>query len=313
MNQKTIFALGFFDGVHLGHQALLTACRNLAEQSRCRAGVVTFTVHPDGLVSHSAPVLLNTSEDRKHLLLTYGAETVLALPFDKALMRTPWEAFLNSLLEKGAAGFVCGDDFRFGHRGAGNAQALADFCRERGLPCAIVPEQLSHGSRISSTRIRELLEAGKVAEANRLLGHPHFLTGEVVKGKQLGRTLGIPTANLQLPEGIICPKFGVYATKVMVDGKEYPAVTNIGTRPTVNGQGVNAECHLLDFDGDLYGKIITVAFYAFLRPEQKFDSLEELKAQIAADIANVRKGFPREKAFGPDSCKCFGNSEKFYK
>ena len=313
MNQKTIFALGFFDGVHLGHQALLTACRSLAAENGCRTGVVTFTAHPDALVFGKAPVLLNTSEDRKHLLLAYGAETVLELPFDKALMTTPWEDFLNSLLEKGAAGFVCGDDFRFGHRGAGNAQILTSFCRERGLPCAIVPEQISDGSRISSTRIRELLEAGKVAEANRLLGHPHFLTGEVVKGKQLGRTIGIPTANLQLPEGIICPKFGVYATKVTADGKEYPAVTNIGTRPTVNGQGVNAECHLLDFAGDLYGKNIAIAFYDFLRPERKFDSLEELKAQIAADIANVRKGFPKEKAFGPAFPKCFGNSEKFDK
>ena len=140
---------------------------------------------------------------------------------------------------------------------------------------------------ISSTRIRGLLEAGDVAAANRLLGPPHILSGIVTAGKQLGRKLGFPTANLPLPDGVLIPKFGVYATKVTVEGKTYPAVTNIGTRPTVNGKGVNAECHLLDFTGDLYGKEITVAFYDFLRPEQKFDSLEALKAQIAADTKSV--------------------------
>jgi len=288
MKEKTIFALGFFDGVHLGHQALLTACRSLAARNRCRTGVVTFTAHPDGLVFGNAPVLLNTSEDRKRLLAAYGAESVLELPFDKALMATHWADFLADLLEKGADGFVCGEDFRFGHRGEGTAQALAGFCAERGLPYAIVPDQKAGGSRISSTRIRRLLEGGNVAEANGLLGHPHFLSGVVVTGRQLGRTIGIPTANLTFPEGILVPKFGVYATKVTVDGREYPAVTNIGTRPTVNGHGITAECHLLDFEGDLYGRQITVAFYDFLRPEQKFASLEELKAQIAADIAKIQ-------------------------
>ena len=292
MDQQTIFALGFFDGVHLGHQALLTACRHLAAKHRCRAGVATFLGHPVGLVSGKAPALLNTNEDRKRLLLTYGAESVLELPFDKALMETPWADFLENLLEKGAGGFVCGEDFRFGRRGEGTAEKLADFCRERGLPWAIVPEQDAGGSRISSTRIRDLLEQGDVKTANRLLGHPHFLSGTVITGKQLGRTIGIPTANLQFPEGTLVPKLGVYATTVVADGKNYAAVTNIGTRPTVNGQGVNAECHLLDFQGDLYGKQILVLFRDFLRPEQKFDSLEALKTQIAADIAKTRSSSP---------------------
>ncbi len=293
MKQETIFALGFFDGVHLGHQALLKACRDLAEQNHCQAGVVTFTSHPDALVLGKAPVLLTTTEDRKRLLHAYGAKTVWELPFDKAIMSTHWSDFLAQLVEAGAKGFVCGEDFRFGAGGLGTAKKLEAYCKKRNLPCAIVPEQILDGGRISSTRIRELLEAGDVASANRLLGHPHLLSGVVTEGKQLGRQLGFPTANLNLPEGLIVPKCGVYATKVSVDDKEYPAVTNIGTRPTVNGQGVNVECHLLDFAGDLYGKHITVAFYDFLRPEQKFDSLEELKAQIAADTAQVRKGFPR--------------------
>lgn len=288
MNQKIIYALGFFDGVHLGHQALLTACRHLAERHGCKAGAVTFTTHPDGLVSGKTPALLTTNEDKKRLLYAYGMETVVELPFDKTLMTTPWSAFLEQLVASGAAGFVCGDDFRFGAGGSGTAEKLATFCEEKGLPFAVVPEQLLDGERISSTRIRAVLEQGDMEQTNRLLGHPMFFTGVVQTGKQLGRTIGIPTANLILPEGLIVPKFGVYATKVTAEGKEYAAVTNIGTRPTVNGEGVTVESYLLGFDGDLYGKAITIAFYAFLRPEQKFDSLEKLKTQIAEDIAQTR-------------------------
>ena len=289
MKERTIYALGFFDGVHLGHQALLKACRELAEQYNCKTGAVTFTTHPDGLVAGKAPALLTTNEDKRRLLNFYGIDTVVELPFDKKLMTTPWTDFLNQLLSCGAAGFVCGDDFRFGAKGRGTAETLAAFCKEKNLPYAVVPEQLLDGERISSTRIRAAMEQGNFALTGRLLGHPHILTGTVLSGKQLGRTIGIPTANLVLPGELIVPKFGVYATKVVADGKEYLAVTNIGTRPTVNGEGVTVEAHLLDFAGDLYGKAITIAFYAFLRPEQKFENLNQLKDQIAADVAKTRK------------------------
>ena len=289
MKEKTIFALGFFDGVHLGHQALLKACKALAKKHGCRAGVVTFTVHPDALVFGKAPVLINTTEDRKRLLQACGADSVLELPFDKALMSTHWSDFLAGLVEVGAKGFVCGEDFRFGAGGNGTAKKLEAFCKSRNMPCIVVPEQLLDGDRISSTRIRALLEQGDVAAANRLLGRPHILSGVVEKGKQLGRKLGFPTANLPLPAGVLIPKRGVYATEVMVEGRTYAAVANIGARPTVDGQGVNAECHLLDFAGDLYGKEITVAFCDFIRPEKKFDSLDALKTQIAADAAKARE------------------------
>ena len=291
MKEKTIYALGFFDGVHLGHQALLKACRELARLHGCKAGAVTFTSHPDALVSGVAPALLNTSADRKRLLLAHGMEHIEEIPFDKTLMSTHWADFLQNLVAEGAAGFVCGDDFRFGAGGLGTGKQLAAYCEERGLPCTIVPEQTMDAERISSTRIRELLEAGQAEQANRLLGHPHILTATVVPGKQLGRTIGVPTANLTFPAGILVPKFGVYACKAQVEGKTYAAVTNIGVRPTVAGQGITAEAHLLDFQGDLYGKKITVAFHAFLRPEQKFNSLAELKTQIAEDITRIRAVF----------------------
>ena len=292
MKEKTIYALGFFDGVHVGHQALLEACRRLARQHGTKAGAVTFTAHPDTLVLGRTPALINTPADR-NMLLQHHIDSVLALPFDKAMMAMPWQDFLEALLEKGAAGFVCGDDFRFGNRGAGNPLLLADFCRERGLPCKVVAAQSIDGIRVSSTHIRGLLEAGKMAEAVRFLGHPHVLSGQVIAGRQLGRTMGIPTANLALPEGVVCPKFGVYACKATVRGEEFLAVTNVGTRPTVDGHHVTVEPWLLDFAGDLYGEVLTLRFYEFLRPEQKFDSLEALQAEIRKNGEQTRKIFEK--------------------
>ena len=289
MKEKTIYALGFFDGVHLGHQALLAKCRELADKHGCKAGVVTFTSHPDSLVLGESPALLNTSDDRARLLYSFGMDIVKEIPFDRELMTTHWSVFLNSLLAVGATGFVCGDDFRFGSGGLGTPKKLAAYCEKRQLPYAIVPEQLMDGERISSTRIRKALEQGDMENVSRLLGHPHVLTGTVTPGKQLGRTLGFPTANLPFSAELAKPRLGVYACVTLVDDQTYVSLCNIGTRPTVEGEGINAEVHLLDFAGDLYGKEITVAFLSFLRPEKKFDSLEELKAQIGEDIAQIRK------------------------
>ena len=291
MKEKTIYALGFFDGVHLGHQELLKACLQLAKSGGCKAGVVTFSSHPDTLVSGKTPELINTMEDRQGLLMQYGMDTVVCLPFDQALMNMPWQDFLDKLAADGATGFVCGDDFCFGYRGQGNAALLTDYCKEKGLPCTIVPEQLLDGVRVSSTYIRALLEKGDVGEANRFLGHPHILSGEVVTGQKLGRTIGIPTANLELPEQLVQLKFGVYACKVILDGKAYFAVTNVGVRPTVGGEKVTVEPWILDFEGDLYGKEITVEFHKFLRPEEKFQNLTALQQQICLDAEKTRTFF----------------------
>lgn len=288
MKQKTIYALGFFDGVHLGHQALLAECCQMAGSQNAVSAAVTFRLPPSAVLQKQPPNMINTAADRVTLLKQFGMGQVSVYETDETTFSTPWQAFLQDLLNLGAVGFVCGSDFRFGRGGEGNAELLQDFCRERGLPCVVVPEQRMDGSRISSTRIRQLLEQGEVAQANRFLGHRHILSGKVVSGHQLGRTIGIPTANLLLPAELLAPKFGVYACKATVEGKEYMAVTNIGTRPTVDGKGVTVESYLLDFDGELYGKYVTIAFYDFLRPEQKFDSIDALKRQIANDITQVR-------------------------
>lgn len=287
--EKRIFALGFFDGVHLGHQALMKECVCLAAAQRAAPAAITFERHPASFFADNAPALINSIEDRQTLLRQYGIEEIRTLPVTKEVMSTPWRTFLEQLLETGAAGFVCGDDFRFGFQGEGDARKLASFCAERNLACVTVCQQSIDGTRISSTYIRSLLESGNMETAVRFLGHPHVLTGTVVPGKQLGRTIGIPTANLTIPEGVVVPKFGVYACKIYFDGQEYLAVTNIGTRPTVDGSGITVEPWILDFDGDLYGKWIEIHFYAFLRPERKFDSLDALRAEIQKNGEETRK------------------------
>ena len=219
-------------------------------------------------------------------------ERVVTLPFDEEMHTMPWRAFLHMLIrDYAAAGFVCGEDFRFGYRGEGNADALEGFCREQGLAGAVVKDRMIDGIRVSSTYIRRQIETGDMETAVKFLGHPHILSGSVVHGHQLGRRLGIPTANLRLPEGLAEPKFGVYACRAVVEGKRYCAVTNIGVRPTVEGRSVTVEPWILDYDGDLYGREITLEFYRFLRPERKFPSLDDLKAEIHRNAGETRAYF----------------------
>ena len=321
MDEKTIYALGFFDVVHLGHQALLTACRALAEQTGCKAGVLTFDLHPQALVAGQPPLLINTLEDRHRLLRQYGMQNICTLPFDEGLRTMPWKDFFELLVTRyNAGGLVCGDDFRFGYRGEGTADLLRQACESAGLPCTIVPAQLLDGVRISSTHIRKLLADGNMEDVAQFLGHPHILTdrvahgkkigsstlgfptvnlhiptGEVVPGRGLGHTMGTPTANLQIPEGVLLPGQGVYACKATLEqGQTCLAVTNIGSRPTVDGHHITVEPWLLDFTGDLYRHRLTLSFHAFLRREEKFPSLADLKAQIWEDARKTRKIFENQ-------------------
>lgn len=290
--KKRIFALGFFDGVHRGHRALLQACCDLAQETGMEAAALTFDTHPQSLTTGKAPKLINTNSDRVRLLRKLGVAPVYTIRFDRATMSMPWQAFFRQLMEEfGAAGIVCGDDFHFGHKGEGDAAKLRQACAAAKIPCVVVPEQTVDGIRVSSTHIRQLIENGQMEKAVEFLGHPHIFTGEVVSGRRIGRTMGVPTANLLLPEEILVPKFGVYACLAEVDGVKHMAVTNIGTRPTVGGHRVTVEPWILDFDGDLYGKSITLEFYAFLRPEQKFDSLAQLQAEIQKNALQTRKIF----------------------
>lgn len=282
MEDKTVYALGFFDGVHRGHAQLLTACRQIADSLRCRAGVVTFLSHPDQLVYGKAPALITTPEERDRLLYQdFSMDTVVKLPFDKAMMTMPWMDFYRMLRrEYGACGLVVGEDFRFGDRGAGTAALLRQACREEGIPCTVVPQLRLEGEVVSSTGIRQLLRGGDVRRAAEFLGHPYTLSGTVVHGRGLGHTIGIPTANLPFPAALEVPRLGVYACMACVNGEKYPAVTNIGTRPTVSGEGITVEPWILGEVGDLYGAPLRLEFLEFVRPERKFPDLDALRAEI---------------------------------
>lgn len=290
---KYCYAIGVFDGVHMGHQALLKACRKMAAQMGCGCGAITFCSHPDVLVKGMNLSLINTAQERISMLKgQFGMDRVVTLTFDQKLMAMPWYDFFEKLkTEYGAAGLVCGDDFRFGYQGQGDAELLQQACQQENIPCIVVPEQTVDGVRISSTHIRKLIEQGQMEKAVEFMGHPHVFTGTVVSGRKLGRTIGVPTANLLLPEGVVMPKFGVYACDVLIDGVCYMAVTNVGNRPTVGGHRVTVEPWILDFDGDLYGKELTLRFYKFLRPEKKFPSLEALQEEIRKNAVETRNFF----------------------
>ena len=294
--KNKIFALGFFDGVHLGHQALLRECRTLAKALSCDTAAITFDRHPKSLFLPNKPILISTKEERTKLLSRYGIDRIYSFPVTQEVMGKSWRFFLDELMEQGAAGFVCGDDFHFGFHGEGTAKKLQEYCREKEIPCVIVRQQELDGIRISSTHIRALIEDGKMESATRFLGHPYFLTGTVVHGHQLGRKLGIPTANLLLPEDLAIPKFGVYACRAVIDGRKYLAVTNIGTRPTVSGRGITVEPWILDFEGDLYGRKITLEFHYFLRPEMKFPDLAAMQAEIRRNAEQTRVYFEKQEA-----------------
>ncbi len=291
MNEKTVYALGFFDGVHIGHASLLRACREMADELGCGAGVVTFSSHPDTLVQGVTPKLINTARDRDKLLREkFRMDRVISLPFDREMMATSWQEFFRRLVQEfHAAGLVCGEDFRFGHRGQGSSETLLAACREAGIPCIVLPQLKLGGISVSSTHIRNLIEMGLMEHAIHFLGHPHILTGKVVPGHQLGRRLGFPTANLILPPELVAPKYGVYACRCVLDGVSYAAVTNVGTRPTVDGVGVTVEAWILDYTGDLYGREITLQSFKFLRPEIRFPTLADLQQAIRADAEKTKE------------------------
>ena len=296
MKHDRVIALGFFDGVHLGHAALLRLTRRRADELGIPAAVLTFDTHPDTLVYHQPVPLINTLEDRKYLIEEkFSMDEVILAHFDRAMMEMPWEAFVEDYLlgELGAKHVVCGHDFSFGYRGQGTPDKLRRLCAQRGVGVNVVDKVSLGGITVSSTHIRQLIRQGDMEAAAQMLGHRHFLSGEVLHGKELGRRLGFPTANLALPEGLIAPAYGVYATLVTLpDGSAHPAVTNVGVRPTVHDQlGRLVEAWILDCTAELYGEKIRVEFFTRLRGEKKFDSLEALRAEVLRNAAETRAFF----------------------
>ena len=298
MNQETkrVIALGFFDGVHLGHGALLRRVGERSGELGAVPAAVTFDTHPENRILHNSMPLLSSPADRADLMRRYyGIRDVIVAHFDERMMRLPWRDFITEYLvkEHGAVHLVAGHDFHFGYKGEGNPQRLQETCRELGVGCDIIPKVERDGITISSTYIRTLVAQGEMERAEEFLGHPHTLTNTVARGKHLGSTLGFPTVNLQFPAGVLIPAHGVYACKVCFEnGESHMAVTNVGTRPTVDdGDRVNVEGFILDFQGDLYGKNVRMEFYHRLRGEQKFPSLEALREEVMRNARETRAYF----------------------
>ncbi|MBQ3134685.1 MAG: bifunctional riboflavin kinase/FAD synthetase [Oscillospiraceae bacterium] len=292
---RRVIALGFFDGVHNGHGALLRRVIRRAAERNASPAAFTFDIHPESLIfGRTTPILTDLPLRRELMAQLYGIHDVIVAHYDHELMRTPWKTFVTDYLisKCGAVHLVVGHDFRFGYRGEGNPQRLESLCRELGIGCDIIQPVVQDGITVSSTYIRTLVAQGETERAQVFLGHPHSLSGTVTHGKKLGRTLGFPTVNLTFPESVLIPAHGVYATRVTVDGSTYNAVTNVGVRPTVDAHGdVTAETFLLDFDGDLYGKTLRLDFYQFLRPEQKFADHETLCHAIRDSAQQARAYF----------------------
>ena len=295
MEKQRAIALGFFDGLHLGHQALLRRTAERAAALGASPALLTFDRSPREFVTGTPVPLLTTGEERRRAVerLFPGTE-VITLPFDRAMMTMPWEDFVEILAGPYRARWlVAGHDFRFGHRNTGNAGLLEEKARELGLGCDIIPAVKLEGVTVSSTYIRTLLEKGNAETAARFLGRPFAISGLVKHGKRLGSSrLGAPTVNVVPDARQLAPAFGVYAARVTVDGAVRPAVTNVGVRPTVDTDGgVTVESHLLEPAGELYGAECRVEFLKMLRPERRFGSLDELRAQIARDADAARAYF----------------------
>ena len=296
---KRAIALGFFDGVHIGHGALLRKTKERAAENGSLASVLSFDVHPDTLVFGRDVPLINSALGREDLIRRlYGIDNVVFLHFNRRIMQMPWREFADNLVQELNVGWiVVGHDFSFGHRGEGTAEKLSAYCAERGIGCDVIPPVMLEGRIVSSTYIRSLIAAGEMEQAARYLGHPHTLLDTVHSGYHLGTKMGAPTINMQFPEGVIVPKHGVYAAKVFLeDGSKHVAVTNVGVRPTVSEEDrLTVESHLLNYSGNLYGRQARLEFHRFLRPEVKFESFEQLSEQIRRDTDEARIYFEREQ------------------
>lgn len=301
MNEsRRAVALGFFDGLHLGHAALLERVKERARQLNAEPVVLTFDVHPDTLVFGKEVPLINSAPEREEIIRrVFGIDTTVFLHFNRRMMQMPWEEFISSAVnELGIIAVIVGHDFSFGYHGQGTPERLKRWCEERGISCDVIPAVKIDGRVVSSTEIRTLIAEGRIEEANRLLGHPHMLSDMIHSGFHLGTKLGSPTINMAFPAGVVIPRHGVYVARVWLDdGSSYEAVTNVGVRPTVSeGERVSVESHLLDFSGNLYGRHARVEFLHFLRPERKFESVERLAEQILSDTEQTRMWFHKSQS-----------------
>jgi len=292
----TVLTFGVFDGLHLGHQQIIKTVVERAKECGAVSTVLTFDPHPRAVLHpENAPPLLQTLDQRLAAFEFFGVQQTIVINFNREFASIEAEDFLKKIIHERlqAKEVYLGKGFAFGKNRRGNIELLKKIGAELGFFADEVSEVSLRGQRISSSKIRELLIQGKVNLARRMLGRPYGVEGEVVHGQNRGVKIGFPTANLQLFNRVI-PKYGVYATATLIDGKWYRSVTNVGLRPTFNQSGdVSIETHVLDFEGDLYGDVLRVRFLHRIRDEKKFSGVEELREQIRKDICHAIRYFSR--------------------
>ncbi|MFC5472064.1 bifunctional riboflavin kinase/FAD synthetase [Cohnella suwonensis] len=299
--QGVSLAIGFFDGMHLGHREVVRQAVAAARRRGLVPAAMTFSQHPRVVLGHGShyETVLTPLEDKLALLAEIGVEATYVIRFDKAFSEVTAEQFVKSILVPlGAKSTTVGFDFAFGHRGAGNAEKIREY-GEGAIDVEVVSPVFLDGDKVSSTRIRERLQAGDCHEASRLLGRCYAIAGTVVHGDARGRQLGFPTANLSPEQPYVIPRSGVYAIRIDVPGESgasegsYEGVLNVGLRPTFDAPGgaLKLEAHLFDFTGDLYGRRLSLSFHAYLREEKKFESVGQLVEQISSDASEARRLF----------------------
>lgn len=289
---NAVVTIGTFDGVHLGHQKIIAQLKEEAARIGGETVIITFYPHPRKIVQHEPLALLNTLDEKLYLLKQNHIDNVIVVPFNEAFaVQTAEEYVKDFLVDKvHPHTIIIGYDHRFGKNRAGDYHTLEAYGALLNFKVKEISQQVLHEVAVSSTQIRKALLAGNIAAANECLDYPYFLEGEVVKGKQIGRTLGYPTANIAVGDkDKLIPAIGVYAVKIDIDGKSFNGMLGISLRPTIEeSKDVSVEVNIFDFDKDIYGKKIKVKIIAWLRPELKFNSLDELKAALAEDEKAAR-------------------------
>lgn len=287
INSNSVVALGCFDGVHVGHSKIISEAVSTAREKSLVSVVWSFQVPPRSVLSNDdAPSVLTSQAEKKRLIRALGVDLLVSVKFnEKIAQMSPRDFFKKILMERLCAKHIfCGFNYRFGHKGSGDVTLLRALCEEFNVALTVIDEIEADGVTVSSSAIRSYLLDGNLDSAKKMLGRPFSVYGKVKDGQHLGRVLGFPTINQDVPNGKMLLKNGVYLTRIRLGRSIKYGITNIGMRPTVNSTEPVCETHIFDFDGNLYGKYLTVEFIKFLRSERRFNSLEELTAQIARDV-----------------------------
>jgi riboflavin kinase/FMN adenylyltransferase len=291
LNSRSVVALGCFDGLHIGHRALIKQARLAADKQGLPLAVFSFSAPPKSFFIEGGIPILTDRNEKKRLMALLGVDILVSVDFSAEIASLSPEDFFDGIIKQKlcASAVFCGFNYRFGKNAKGNAELLERLCGESAIDFSAIPSVSVDGVIVSSSEIRALLAKGEVSDAAKLLGRNYSIRSSVVSGQRLGRVLGFPTVNQLISPTSAPLRNGVYLTRTRVGRSVWRSITNVGVRPTVDGSTLCAETNLFDFDGDLYGRNIRVEFLEFIRPEQKFPSVEALTAQVLEDIKKAKK------------------------